>query len=521
MTDKKGLTTFQLKVFACLVMVIDHVSAIFMPFYDPMDSSTWPWAFALNNDILRGIGRLALPIFAFLIAEGCRHTRSLPRYCGRLFGFAVLSMVPYCFALFSQNLYTPRLVGDPSWYDEFLGTPPIWFFPDHVGNVLFSLAIGAAAVWLWNKLRPRIRGLVWIVLALYYAASLVIGIAFSVEYAEIIVPLVLGLYLLHRRRAQCLWLAAMMIVYYLGFAAWNGMGLAWVQRLEQLLIRRKHVLSVPLRIRERALRPNYVVVYHHDRSLRRRERVEILIYPVSVAVGDLAEAFGILAQPLEQPVPAEYLDKPRNHRHVYSGHVDLVRMTGAEGVIICVKIANQLLAVLFTVDLVWIERKHLFDVVKRALYVAVHIDAALGVRGVPHARAALGEHLIVYQHRPGEAEIPRFFESHRRTRLGLPVALGRDGDSGHGADKAPVAARRIFGSRDLPRHIQIECVHCVLVGHIIPPWSKSERMKTAPLPCHFLGRNLRNTIPTTTAAIAAIAAITIMSPVFADDTTTF
>lgn len=186
MTDKKGLTTFQLKVFACLVMVIDHVSAIFMPFYDPMDSSTWPWAFALNNDILRGIGRLALPIFAFLIAEGCRHTRSLPRYCGRLFGFAVLSMVPYCFALFSQNLYTPRLVGDPSWYDEFLGTPPIWFFPDHVGNVLFSLAIGAAAVWLWNKLRPRIRGLVWIVLALYYAASLVIGMAFSVEYAEII-----------------------------------------------------------------------------------------------------------------------------------------------------------------------------------------------------------------------------------------------------------------------------------------------------------------------------------------------
>ena len=52
MTDKKGLTTCQLKVFACLVMVIDHVSAISMPFYDPMDSSTWPWAFALNNDCL-------------------------------------------------------------------------------------------------------------------------------------------------------------------------------------------------------------------------------------------------------------------------------------------------------------------------------------------------------------------------------------------------------------------------------------------------------------------------------------
>ena len=86
MTDKKGLTTFQLKVFACLVMVIDHVSAIFMPFYS-YDAPAM-WANTLNNDILRGIGRLALPIFAFLIAEGCRHTRSLPRYCGRLFGFA-------------------------------------------------------------------------------------------------------------------------------------------------------------------------------------------------------------------------------------------------------------------------------------------------------------------------------------------------------------------------------------------------------------------------------------------------
>ena len=212
-------------------MVIDHVSAIFMPFYS-YDAPAM-WANTLNNDILRGIGRLALPIFAFLIAEGCRHTRSLPRYCGRLFGFAVLSMVPYCFALFDGNFYEWRLANDP-WYHEFLGTPPIWFFPDHVGNVLFSLAIGAAAVWLWNRLRPRIRGLVWIVLALYYAASLVIGMAFSVEYAEIIVPLVLGLYLLRSRRAQCLWLAAMMIVYYLGFAAWNGMGLAWVQRLEQL-----------------------------------------------------------------------------------------------------------------------------------------------------------------------------------------------------------------------------------------------------------------------------------------------
>ena len=61
---KFGLTNNQLKIIAMITMTIDHVGMIFFP-----ASSLW-----------RIIGRLAFPVYAFMIAEGCRHTRSPGRY---------------------------------------------------------------------------------------------------------------------------------------------------------------------------------------------------------------------------------------------------------------------------------------------------------------------------------------------------------------------------------------------------------------------------------------------------------
>ena len=63
--------------------------------------------FLLNNNIVcRIIGRLALPIFAFFIAEGMRYTKSRKRYILTLLGFACLSQVPYCLALGKFKLNT-------------------------------------------------------------------------------------------------------------------------------------------------------------------------------------------------------------------------------------------------------------------------------------------------------------------------------------------------------------------------------------------------------------------------------
>ncbi len=60
----KGLTGNQLKIFALICMTLDHAGMLIFDQYL----------------IFRYIGRLAMPIFAFMIAEGCRHTKSRFRY---------------------------------------------------------------------------------------------------------------------------------------------------------------------------------------------------------------------------------------------------------------------------------------------------------------------------------------------------------------------------------------------------------------------------------------------------------
>lgn len=102
-------------------MLIDHTGAAVIR---PLRSALPPDAFALQQflntlyPLMRGIGRLAFPIFCFLLVEGFLHTRSAARYAGRLFLFALISELPFDFALanrlFSnhhQNVYFTLLIG--------------------------------------------------------------------------------------------------------------------------------------------------------------------------------------------------------------------------------------------------------------------------------------------------------------------------------------------------------------------------------------------------------------------------
>ena len=80
MNEKLPLNSLHLKLLAVVTMLIDHMGFTLFP------HAVW----------MRAVGRLAFPIFCFLIAEGCAHTHDKKRYAGRLLLFAVLSLIPLC-----------------------------------------------------------------------------------------------------------------------------------------------------------------------------------------------------------------------------------------------------------------------------------------------------------------------------------------------------------------------------------------------------------------------------------------
>ena len=67
-------------------MVIDHVALIF--FYNNPEHVT-------SYEVMRTIGRISYPVFAFLIVEGYLHTHDFGRYAQRLLFFAVISEIPW------------------------------------------------------------------------------------------------------------------------------------------------------------------------------------------------------------------------------------------------------------------------------------------------------------------------------------------------------------------------------------------------------------------------------------------
>lgn len=89
---KPFLSGNALKLLAALFMTIDHVGVLLLP----------------HVIVLRILGRLALPIFAFMIAEGCRYTRNRLRYFGSVFALGVLCQIVYYIA--DRSLYFSILI---------------------------------------------------------------------------------------------------------------------------------------------------------------------------------------------------------------------------------------------------------------------------------------------------------------------------------------------------------------------------------------------------------------------------
>lgn len=73
------MTQNKLKIIACISMLIDHIGYMLFP----------------HILILRCIGRIAMPLFAFFIAEGCFYTRSRGKYFLGIFSLALICQAVY------------------------------------------------------------------------------------------------------------------------------------------------------------------------------------------------------------------------------------------------------------------------------------------------------------------------------------------------------------------------------------------------------------------------------------------
>lgn len=170
---KRGLNNNQLKLLAMLTMTADHVGLLLFP------EQLW----------LRLVGRLAFPVYAYMIAEGCRHTRSMGRYLCSLLVMAVVCQLAYFFAM--GSLYQCIMV-------------------------TFSLSVILIWVLKWGQKRGffgRLLGIGAILAVLFLTEILPLLLPktdYEVDYGFIGVMLPVALFLC-KSKTQRLWVGAIML----------------------------------------------------------------------------------------------------------------------------------------------------------------------------------------------------------------------------------------------------------------------------------------------------------------------
>ncbi len=120
----KILSGSTLKLIAVISMLIDHLAYVLWDDFDFFNQTVFSVSI---YQIMRYLGRLAFPIFCFLIVEGYLHTKSVKKYLLRLSVFALISEIPF-------NL---------------LASGEIFFISKQ--NVYFTLTLGVLAIWLFEK----------------------------------------------------------------------------------------------------------------------------------------------------------------------------------------------------------------------------------------------------------------------------------------------------------------------------------------------------------------------------------
>ena len=149
-SKKFGISAAVLKWIAVVTMIIDHFAVAVYPQFASYEYSVYY--------IMRKIGRLAFPIYCFLLVEGFFHTKNVKKYFRNCFLFAILSEIPFNMAIFGQVFYSRGQ------------------------NVYFTLCIGLATLIILDRRKryPKSKYMLLQIFIIVLAAS--IGQIFDVDY---------------------------------------------------------------------------------------------------------------------------------------------------------------------------------------------------------------------------------------------------------------------------------------------------------------------------------------------------
>lgn len=150
----KLLSGSALKIIAIISMTIDHFAAVvlywgILYYNQPIYEDTPLYNVYIVYLVMRKIGRIAFPIFCFLLVEGFMHTSSRSKYLLRLAIFALISEIPFDLAVQNQLV---------TW--------------EHC-NVFVTLCLGFLAMWALEYFQRKVYLSIPIVLAIAYIANFI------------------------------------------------------------------------------------------------------------------------------------------------------------------------------------------------------------------------------------------------------------------------------------------------------------------------------------------------------------
>ena len=167
------LSGAELKLIAIISMLADHVNKALI--YPYLESNHGFLAFI--SDVFDIIGRIAFPLFCFMLVEGYFKTRNRKKYLLNLLLFGVISEVPF-------DMFTTASFFNMNW-----------------NNVMFTLALVLVTVWiidtLKEKMQKRPKALWYLVSILIVLVMCIVSMSLSLDYEHHAILIGYFFYLFH------------------------------------------------------------------------------------------------------------------------------------------------------------------------------------------------------------------------------------------------------------------------------------------------------------------------------------